>query len=41
VFVGPDGELIEFRGAVKIMAVREGFKEVEILTPQEVIPDED
>lgn len=32
---------LKTKRAVKIIAVREGFKEIEILTPQEVIPDED
>ena len=32
---------LKTKRAVRIMAVREGFKEVEILTPQEVISDED
>jgi predicted nucleic acid-binding protein len=32
---------LKTKQALKIMAVQEGFKEVEILTPQEVIPDED
>jgi predicted nucleic acid-binding protein len=32
---------LKTKRAVKIMAAREGFKEIEILTPEEVVTDED
>jgi predicted nucleic acid-binding protein len=32
---------LKTKRAVKIMAAREGFKEIEILTPEEVATDED